>query len=160
MTWADTEGHLSTGLASSLPPISVLLPTGLGERDYLTPLKGNTVYIIDGTAFDMFSLGVPRSRQLGELVIHSDVSEKVRHGLSVVDSPNRFRKNQTDIHGLYLGTLQLLHLVRDSIRHHHLVMAAMEKKSLLMCTQRAGSEKFIPHLVPTDQVPTSKASFY
>ena len=41
-----------------------------------------------------------------------------------MDSPNRFRKDQTDIHGLYLGTLQLLHLVRDGIRHHHLVIAA------------------------------------
>lgn len=69
----------------------------------------------------MFPSGGPGSRPSWKLVIHSDVSEKVGHGLSVVDSPNGFRKNQTDIHSLYLGTLQLLNLMRDSIRHHHLV---------------------------------------
>lgn len=86
------------------------------------------MYITDGPAFHTFSLGVPGPRQPGKLVVHCDVSEKVRHGLPVVDSPNRFRKNQTDVHSLNLGTLQLLDLVRDSIRHHHLVVAVMEKK--------------------------------
>lgn len=40
-----------------------------------------------------------------ELVIHRDVPEKVRHGLAVMDSSNRLRKNQADVHSLYLGTL-------------------------------------------------------
>lgn len=50
-----------------------------------------------------------------------------------MDSPNGLRENQADVHSLYLGTLQLLHLVRDSIRHHHLVMAAMENKTADVC---------------------------
>lgn len=74
-----------------------------------------------------------RSRRPWKLVVYSDVSEKVRHGLPIVDSPYCFWKNQTDIHSLYLGTLQLLHLMRDSIRHHHLVMAAMENKHCYCC---------------------------
>lgn len=61
-----------------------------------------------------------------ELVIHGDVSEKVSHGLAVVDSPNCFRKNQADIHSLYLGTLQLLDLMRDCICYHHLVRKQRE----------------------------------
>lgn len=40
-----------------------------------------------------------------ELVIHCDVPEEVSHRLSIVDSPNRLRKNQADVHSLYLGTL-------------------------------------------------------
>lgn len=40
-----------------------------------------------------------------ELVIHRDVPEKVRHGLAIVDSSNCLRKNQADVHSLYLGTL-------------------------------------------------------
>lgn len=44
-------------------------------------------------------------RGSSELVIHRDVPEKVRHGLAVVDSSNCLRKNQADVHSLYLGTL-------------------------------------------------------
>lgn len=40
-----------------------------------------------------------------ELVIHCDVPEEVSHGFTIVDSPNRLRKNQADVHSLYLGTL-------------------------------------------------------
>lgn len=94
----------------------------------MPPLKGNPVYIIDGTALHMFSLGALGPRQPRKLVVHRDVPEEVRHGLPVVDSPDCFRKNQTDVHSLYLGTLQLLHLVRNSIRHHHLVDAVTENK--------------------------------
>lgn len=86
------------------------------------------MHIIDGTALHTPSLGARGPRQPQELVVHCDVPEEVRHGLPVVDSPDCFRKNQTDVHSLYLGTLQLLHLVRDSIRHHHLVDAVMENK--------------------------------
>lgn len=50
-----------------------------------------------------------------------------------MDSPNGLRENQADVHSLYLGTLQLLHLVRDSICHHHLVMAAMENTVTNVC---------------------------
>lgn len=79
------------------------------------------MYTTEGTALHVFSSGAPGPRPPPELVVHCDVPEEVRHGLPVVDSPDCFRKNQTDVHSLYLGTLQLLHLVRDSIRHHHLV---------------------------------------
>lgn len=79
------------------------------------------MYTTEGTALHVFSSGALGPRPPPELVVHCDVPEEVRHGLPVVDSPDCFRKNQTDVHSLYLGTLQLLHLVRDSIRHHHLV---------------------------------------
>lgn len=53
-------------------------------------------------------------------VIHSDVAEQIGHGLSVVDAPNRLGQDHTDIHSFDFWTLQLLHLVRYSVGHHHL----------------------------------------
>lgn len=65
------------------------------------------------------------------LVIDSDVAEQIGHGLAVVDSPDGFWQDQTDIHSLYLGALQLLHLVRNSVGHYHLCRA--RKKRELCC---------------------------
>lgn len=62
------------------------------------------------------------------LVIDSDVAEEIGHGLAVVDSPDGFREDQTDIHSLYLGALQLLHLVRNSVGHYHLLRVRKERK--------------------------------
>lgn len=39
------------------------------------------------------------------LVIHGDITEKVSHGLPIVDPTDCFREDQTNIHSLYLGTL-------------------------------------------------------
>lgn len=39
------------------------------------------------------------------LVVDCDVPEEVSHGLAIMDSPNCLRKNQADVHGLYLGAL-------------------------------------------------------
>lgn len=61
------------------------------------------------------------------LVIDSDVAEEISHGLAVVDSPDGFREDQTDIHSLYLGALQLLHLMRNSVGHYHLWRARKER---------------------------------
>jgi hypothetical protein len=107
-------------------PILRPLPHQSCERSYLTPdyfqssLQGSTAHS-PWHCFVCFPLEF-QGQGNHELVIHRDVSEKVSHGLSIVDSPNCFRKNQTDIHSLYLGTLQLLDLMRDSICHHHLVV--------------------------------------
>lgn len=68
-----------------------------------------------------------------KLVIHCDVPEEVSHGLAIVDSPNCLRKNQADVHSLYLGTLQFLELVRDSVRHHHLVTKPQRAHSHCVC---------------------------
>lgn len=64
------------------------------------------------------------------LVIDSDVTEEISHGLAVVDSPDGFREDQTDIYSLYLGALQLLHLVRNSVGHYHL---RRDRKRKLCC---------------------------
>lgn len=73
------------------------------------------------------SLVEPRRGAGSGLVIDSDVAEEIGHGLAVVDSPDGFRQDQTDIHSLYLGALQLLHLVRNSVGHYHLGRAKKER---------------------------------
>lgn len=74
-----------------------------------------------------FSCGIQDGGRSG-LVIDSDVAEEIGHGLAVVDSPDGLREDQTDIHSLYLGALQLLHLVRNSVGHYHLWRARKERK--------------------------------
>lgn len=61
------------------------------------------------------------------LVINSDVAEEIGHGLPVVDSSDGFRENQADIHSLYLGALQLLHLMRNCVGYHHLRSARKKR---------------------------------
>lgn len=70
-----------------------------------------------------------------KLVIHRDVPEEVRHGLAIVDPPNCLGKNQADVHRLYLGTLQFLELMRDSVRHHHLI-TEQQRAQLLRCASK------------------------
>lgn len=53
-------------------------------------------------------------------IIHSDVAEQIGHGLSVVDAPDGFSQDHTDIHSFDFWALQLLHLVGHSVGHHHL----------------------------------------
>lgn len=53
-------------------------------------------------------------------VIHSDVAEQISHGLSIVDTPDGLSQNHTHIHSFDFWTLQLLHLMRNSVGHHHL----------------------------------------
>lgn len=54
------------------------------------------------------------------LIIYGDVAEQVGHGFSVMDAADGFSQNHTDVHCLNLGTLELLDLVGDRVRHHHL----------------------------------------
>lgn len=61
------------------------------------------------------------------LIINSYVTEEVSHGLSIVDSTDSFREDQTDINCLYLGTLQLLDFMRNCISDHHLTKYGKEK---------------------------------
>lgn len=53
-------------------------------------------------------------------VVHSDVAEQISHGLSIVDAPDGLSQDHTDIHSFDFWTLQLLHLMRNSVGHHHL----------------------------------------
>lgn len=53
-------------------------------------------------------------------VIHGDVAEQIGHGLSVVDAPDGLSQDHTHIHSFDFWTLQLLHLVGNSVGHHHL----------------------------------------
>lgn len=53
-------------------------------------------------------------------VVHSNVAEQIGHGLSVVDAPDGLGQDQTHVYSPDLWTLQLLHLVRNGVRHHHL----------------------------------------
>lgn len=127
-----TPGTVKATHASSLSPAlraERLPPTGLGNARETTRLPRKGTPCTEPPALPRTWLPrAPGSRPRGELVVHGDVSEEVGHGLAVVDSPNGFGQDQTDVHRLDLGTLQLLHLVRDSICHHHLVVAATEEK--------------------------------
>jgi len=53
-------------------------------------------------------------------VVDSNVAEQIRHGLSVVDPPDGLRQDHTDVHSFDFRTLELLHIVRHSVGHHHL----------------------------------------
>lgn len=53
-------------------------------------------------------------------VVHSDVAEQISHGLSVVDAPDGLGQDHTDIYSFDFWTLKLLHLMRNSVGHHHL----------------------------------------
>uniref|UniRef100_A0A480IX48 Phosphoribosyl pyrophosphate synthase-associated protein 1 isoform X1 n=1 Tax=Sus scrofa TaxID=9823 RepID=A0A480IX48_PIG len=120
-----TPGTVKAIHASSLSPAlraERLPPTGLGNARETTRLPRKGTPCTEPPALPRTWLPrAPGSRPRGELVVHGDVSEEVGHGLAVVDSANGFGQDQTDVHRLDLGTLQLLHLVRDSICHHHLV---------------------------------------
>lgn len=89
--------------------------------------------IIYGIAFSCIfpSLVEARTGAAPGLVINSDVAKQIGHGLAVVDSPDGFRENQTDIHSLYLGALQLLHLVRNGVGYYHL-WRARKKRPLVV----------------------------
>ncbi len=54
------------------------------------------------------------------LVVYGDIAEQVGHGLPVVNASDGLGQDHTDIHCLDLRTLQFLHLMRDSVGHHHL----------------------------------------
>lgn len=77
------------------------------------------------------------------LVINSDVAKEIGHGLAVVDSSDGFRKNQTDIHSLYLGALQLLYLVRNGVGYYHL-----RKEKTISCAAATLSLNSYPRLTP------------
>lgn len=53
-------------------------------------------------------------------VVHGDVAEQIGHGLSIVDASDGLSQNHTHIHSFDFWTLQLLHLMRYSVGHHHL----------------------------------------
>ena len=53
-------------------------------------------------------------------VVHGDVAEQVGHGLPVVDAADGLGQDHADVHGLDLGTLELLQLVGHGVGHHHL----------------------------------------
>lgn len=96
--------------------------------------------IIYGIAFSCIfpSLVEARTGAAPGLVINSDVAKEIGHGLAVVDSPDGFRENQTDIHSLYLGALQLLHLVRNGVGYYHL-RRARKKRPLVVPPIRSAS---------------------
>lgn len=81
------------------------------------------------------------------LVIDSDVAEEIGHGLAIVDSSDGFRENQTDIHSLYLGTLQLLYLMRNCVGYYHL-WSAKKKRQLVVLLIRLLSLNSYPRLTP------------
>lgn len=56
----------------------------------------------------------------GASVVHGDVAEQIRHGLSVVDAANGFGQDHAHVHRFDFGTLQLLQVVGHSVGHHHL----------------------------------------
>lgn len=53
-------------------------------------------------------------------VVHGDVAEQIGHGLSVVDAPDGLGQDHTHVDSFDFGTLQLLHLMRNSVGHHYL----------------------------------------
>ena len=87
--------------------------------------------IIYGIAFSCIfpSLVEARTGAAPGLVINSDVAKEIGHGLAIVDSSDGLRENQTDIHSLYLGALQLLYLVRNCVGYYHL-WSARKKRPL------------------------------
>lgn len=81
------------------------------------------------------------------LVINCDVAKEIGHGFAVVDSSDGFRKNQTDIHSLYLGALQLLYLVRNCVGYYHL-WNARKKRPLVVSLILSLSLNSYPRLTP------------
>lgn len=90
-----------------------------------------------------------------ELVVHGDVPEEVRHGLPVVDPADGLGEDQADVHRLDLGALQFLHLVGDSVGHHHLAMASTGI-SMVTGVPSGCLETFIQHLVPPPKAHPTK----
>lgn len=70
--------------------------------------------------FAFFGVGLKTESVCSASVIHSDVSEQIGHGLSVVDAPDGLSQDHTDIHCFDFWTLQLLHIMRHSVGHDHL----------------------------------------
>lgn len=99
-----------------------------------TRINGCVMPIIYGIAFScIFPSPVEaRTGAVSGLVINSDVAEEIGHGLPVVDSSDGFRENQADIHSLYLGALQLLHLMRNCVGYHHLRSARKKRPSAVL----------------------------
>lgn len=128
MTMANISGHLSI---NSLFPLTILPPPTYQtwKRDSLTsgyfrssPERKHCAWRLTALLSMCFLQELhSQGHRHPQLVIRSDVSGKGRPWIPIVDSPNCFRKFQTDTHSLYLGTLWLLYLVRDSIHHHYLI---------------------------------------
>lgn len=53
-------------------------------------------------------------------VVHGDVAEQIRHGLSVVDAADGFGQDHAHVHRFDFGTLQFLQVMGHSVGHHHL----------------------------------------
>lgn len=62
------------------------------------------------------------------LIIHGNIAEEVSHRLPIVDATDSFRKDQADIHSLYLGTLQFLYFMRNCIGDHNLSKYSKRKR--------------------------------
>ena len=105
--------------------------------------------IIYGIAFSCIfpSLVEARTGAAPGLVIDSDVAKEIGHGLAIVDSSDGFRQNQTDIHSLYLGALQLLYLMRNCVGYYHL-RSARKKRPLVVPLICSLSLNSYPSLTP------------
>lgn len=110
--------------------------------------------IIYGIAFSCIfpSLVEARTGAAPGLVINSDVAKEIGHGLAIVDSSDGFRENQTDIHSLYLGALQLLYLMRNCVGYYHL-WSAKKKRPLAVLLIHSFSLKSYPRLTPRVVLP-------
>lgn len=100
-----------------------------------TRINSCVMAIVYGSAFSCIfpSLVEARTGARPGLVINSDVTKEIGHGLAIVDSSDGFRENQTDIHSLYLGALQLLDLVRNCVGYYHLWSARKKKNNHELC---------------------------
>lgn len=113
-----------------------------------TRINSCVMPIIYGIAFSCIfpSLVEARTGAAPGLVIDSDVAKQIGHGLAIVDSSDGFRENQTDIHSLYLGALQLLYLMRNCVGYYHL-WSARKKRPLKTISCAANT------LALTEQLP-------
>lgn len=119
-----------------------------------TRINSCVMPIIYGIAFSCIfpSLVEARTGAAPGLVINSDVAKEIGHGLAIVDSSDGFRENQTDIHSLYLGALQLLYLVRNCVGYYHL-WSARKKRPLAVPLIHSFSLKSYPRLTPRVVLP-------
>lgn len=68
------------------------------------------------------------ARQWGwdvRLIIHSDVTEQVGHGLVILDTPDCLRQHDADVHSFNFVTLHFLDLMWDCVSYNYLQGNAM-----------------------------------
>lgn len=71
-------------------------------------------------------------------VVHGDVAEQIRHGLSVVDAADGFGQDHAHVHRFDFGTLQFLQVMGHGVGHHHLrvqshICITVLRDAVLLC---------------------------